>query len=132
MDYPSLDLHLLRVLDAMLDLRSTTQVAEHLGMSQPSVSYGLNRMRELVGDPLFTRVGNTMQPTPRALELASPIQRILDTLEGEVFAPKRFDAALAHRDFTLCMTDIGELHYIPRLMAAAQAVAPGITFRVVP
>lgn len=128
----SLDLQLLRVFEAMLELRSTTQVAERLAMSQPSVSHGLNRLRDMVGDPLFTRVGNGMRPTPRALELASPVRRILETLEREVFTPATFDPASARRDFTLCMTDIGELHYLPRLLEKAQAAAPGITFRVVP
>ena len=128
----SLDLQLLRVFEAMLELRSTTQVAERLAMSQPSVSHGLNRLRTMVGDPLFTRVGNSMRPTPRALELASPVRRILETLAREVFTPTTFDPVRARRDFTLCMTDIGELHYLPRLLEKAQAAAPGITFRVVP
>lgn len=132
MDTGSIDIQLLRVFEAMLLLRNTTKAAEHLGMSQPSVSYGLARLRQVLDDPLFTRIGHSMRPTPRALELAAPIRRILDTLDREVMAPARFDPAQAQREFALCMTDIGELHYIQDLMAAASQTAPGVTFRVVP
>lgn len=47
------------------------RAAERLALSQPAVSTPL-RLRDLLDDPLLVRVGRSMQPTPRALELEAP------------------------------------------------------------
>jgi DNA-binding transcriptional LysR family regulator len=66
MNFQTLDLNLLRVLDAMLRERNTTRVSQRLHMSQPAVSAGLGRLRRALGDPLFVRQGNAMTPTAYA------------------------------------------------------------------
>ena len=63
------DLNLLVYLDALLRERNVTQAANQLNLSQPAMSNGLRRLRELFDDPLLVRTSEGMTPTERALEL---------------------------------------------------------------
>jgi len=46
--------------------RSVTIAASNLHLTQPAVSKQLNRLREVLEDPLFVRTSDGMAPTPRA------------------------------------------------------------------
>ena len=59
----ALDLNLLVPLDALLQERSVTRAAERLGLSQPTVSAALARLRRHFGDELLARVGNAYELT---------------------------------------------------------------------
>lgn len=72
-----IDLGLLASLDALLSTRSVTQAAQRMHLSTPAMSHTLGRIRTMVGDPLLVRAGRQMVPTPRALELAGPVNRLL-------------------------------------------------------
>jgi len=61
-DIRTLDLNLLRVLDALLDERSVTRAAERLGFTQPAVSGMLTRLREGLHDPTFVRTQPGLVP----------------------------------------------------------------------
>lgn len=47
----SVDLNLLKTLDALLDERSVTRAAQRLSLTQPAVSGMLTRLRECFDDP---------------------------------------------------------------------------------
>ncbi len=64
-DLRTLDLNLLKTLDALLDERSVTRAAARLALTQPAVSGMLNRLRDYFDDPLFIRAPHGMVP-PRA------------------------------------------------------------------
>ena len=66
MSFNRLDLNLLHVFDAIFHTRSVTVAASNLHLTQPAVSKQLNRLRELLDDPLFVRTNEGMAPTPRA------------------------------------------------------------------
>ena len=89
MNFTNFDLNLLRVLDALLREQNVSRAAERLALSQPAVSNALNRLRELLGDPLLVRVGRRMQPTPRALALEAPIRSALRRSATASAAPAR-------------------------------------------
>jgi len=128
------DLSQLRILDSLLREGSLTRTAELLGMTQPTVSRSLARLRRHFGDPLLVRAGQRMQPTARALELSGPIAAVLDAarlLEG---GPAAFDAASASRSFGLYMVDGAVVNILPRLLnglAQADGGAPGVQLRSV-
>lgn len=86
-DIRTLDLNLLKTLDALLDERSVTRAAERLSLTQPAVSGMLTRLRECFDDPLFTRSQRGIIPTLRALELAQPVKAILAEV-SELLQPK--------------------------------------------
>jgi DNA-binding transcriptional LysR family regulator len=69
-DIRSLDVGMLRTFDALMRERSVSRAAARLFLSQPAVSASLNRLREVFDDPLFTRTGHGVTPTPRAQALA--------------------------------------------------------------
>src|SRR5436190_15522671 len=113
MDIRRVDLNLLVVLDALLRLRNVSRAAEALDMSQPAVSFALGKLRTQFKDPLFIRAARGMRPTPRAEELAQPLQDVLYRIKTGLLTPPRFDPATSQRTFTFNMADVGELVFLP-------------------
>jgi DNA-binding transcriptional LysR family regulator len=121
------DLNLLPVVLAIAEERSVSRAAERLGWSQPKVSIALNKLRASLGDPLFIRGSHGMEPTPRALSLLAPTKDILLRVKQDVLASVSFDPATTTRKFTFALSDIGEMTFLPRLMAFIQQQAPNAT-----
>lgn len=126
-----LDLNLLIVFQAILRTRSVSRAADTLGLTQPAVSNALARLRQRLDDPLFTRGPQGMAPTPRAQALAGPLQQALALIDGALQPELGFEPATSRRAFTLGMTDIGEIYFLPALVAALAEHAPGVTLRSV-
>lgn len=131
MDLNDFDLNLLIVFNQLLIERSVSKVAENLGLSQPAASNALARLRKLTGDTLFLRTTRGMEPTPFAQQLAEPIAYALGLIHGAVNQRATFDPATAKRAFTVGMTDIGEIYFLPKLMEELARDAPGITMSTV-
>ena len=128
-DVRSLDLNLLKALDALLDERSVTRAAKRLSLTQPAMSGMLNRLRDCFNDPLFTRTQRGIVPTLRALELATPVKTIL-TEVGELLLPRLFDPATAEMTLTIAATDYALRAVIVPFMAVIRQQAPGIRVAV--
>ncbi|WP_425327726.1 LysR family transcriptional regulator [Pseudomonas nitroreducens] len=126
MNMNTFDLNLLRVLDALLRERNVSRAAERLSLSQPAVSNALNRLRELLDDPLLVRVGRAMQPTPRALELEAPIRDALQRIGQSLAGGDTFDPARSRQRFTLALTDYVEALCMPQLLESLGSKAPGM------
>jgi DNA-binding transcriptional LysR family regulator len=124
MELSRLDLNLLVILDALLHESSITRVAERLELSQPTVSAALGRLRTVLNDELFVRTHGSMQPTERAMQLRDPVQRILRIVRHEVLTLTRFDPAQLTGSLTISASDVGELEFMPGLMARIQVQAP--------
>ncbi|UVE17593.1 LysR family transcriptional regulator [Pseudomonas sp. LS44] len=131
MNISTFDLNLLRVLDTLLRERNVSRAAERLALSQPAVSNALNRLRELLDDPLLVRAGRSMQPTPRALSLEAPIRAALAQIEQSLSGAEQFDPARSRQRFSVAMTDYVELLCMPRLLAQLAEEAPGISIALV-
>lgn len=131
MDLKDVDLNLLLVFNRLLAERRVSRVAEALGMTQPGVSNALKRLRILLGDELFVRTARGMEPTPYAMRLSEPIGYALSTIHDSLNEVSRFDPATSQRKFVIGMTDIGEVYFLPQLMAALRDVAPGVTISTV-
>ena len=130
-DLRTLDLNLLKTLDALLDERSVTRAAARLALTQPAVSGMLNRLRDYFEDPLFIRAPHGIVPTTRAEELATPIKRILADI-NVLLQPVAFDPLTANLTFTIATTDYALRAVIVPFIAALKVQAPGIRVRVVP
>jgi len=131
MELARLDLNLLLVFHHLLREKRVSGVAAALGMSQPAVSSALGRLRASLGDELFLRTQRGMVPTPYALQLAEPVALALDGLQQALTVRASFDPASSARRFTLAMTDVGEMYFLPVLMDALSQTAPGVTLDVV-
>lgn len=130
MNISTFDLNLLRVLDALLRECNVSRAAERLSLSQPAVSNALNRLRVLLDDPLLVRVGRSMQPTPRAQDLAGPIRAALQQIEQSLSAGEVFDPARSKQRFSIAVTDYVELICMPRLIEQLSRLAPGIRIEI--
>jgi DNA-binding transcriptional LysR family regulator len=131
MELARLDLNLLLVFHHLLREKRVSAVATVLGMSQPAVSSALGRLRTSLGDALFLRTQGGMVPTPYALQLAEPVATALDGLQQALQVRASFDPATSERRFTLAMTDVGEMYFLPVLMDALAQSAPSVTLKVV-
>lgn len=131
MELKDMDLNLLVVFNQLLTERSVSKVADTLGLSQPAASNALARLRKLTDDPLFLRTTRGMEPTPFAQQLAEPVAMALGMIHSAVNQKTSFEPAKAQRAFTVGMTDIGEIYFLPALMEALARVAPGVTMSTV-
>jgi len=130
-DIRTLDLNLLKTLDALLDERSVTRAAARLSLTQPAVSGMLNRLRDYFDDPLFIRVPHGIVPTTRAETLAAPVKRILADIDV-LLQPTEFDPLSASLTFTVAATDYALRAVMVPFIAALKVRAPAIRVRVVP
>jgi DNA-binding transcriptional LysR family regulator len=131
MDLHDIDLNLLVILDRLRSERRVSKVAETLGLSQPAVSNALARLRRRLGDELFLRTPAGMVPTPYAEQLAEPVGRALALLHGALNERSRFEPAASRRSFTVGMTDIGEIYFLPTLLQRLREQAPHVAFSTV-
>jgi DNA-binding transcriptional LysR family regulator len=131
MNLNALDLNLLVALDALLLEANVSRAAMRIGLSQPAASHALQRLRDIIGDPLLVRVGARMELTPRAQGLRGPLAQTLDQVRG-LFTPDAFDAGRSERHFRLMMPDLAVELLMPPLMEKVTKQAPGVTIDVVP
>ena len=131
MNLNSLDLNLLVALDALLKEANVSRAAMRIGLSQPAASHALQRLREVIGNPLLVRSGARMELTPRAQALRGPLAQALDQVRS-LFLPDDFDAARSERHFRLMMPDLAVELLMPPLMEKITRGAPNVTIDVVP
>ena len=125
------DLNLLSVLDILLEERSVTRSAERLGISAPSVSRVLARLRQATGDPLLVRAGRDIVPTARALELHAEVHRVVEDAAA-LLRPATIDLATLERRFTVRANDGFVGAFAGRLLARLRAGAPLVELRFAP
>lgn len=127
MDLKDIDLNLLVVFNQLLRERRVSAVAATLGLTQPAVSNALKRLRTLLDDELFLRTSRGMEPTALSLQLAEPIAFALGTIQSTLNHSASFDPAASTRQFTLGLSDIGEINFLPKLIDTLSRVGPSIS-----
>ncbi len=116
-------------LHVLLEERQVTRAARRLGITQSSMSHRLAQLRQDFNDPLFVRSGSKLVPTPRALEMATPLKEGLSKLEEAIAGPSDFDPSQASFEIELHAPDL----VIPVVLELSRALveqAPGVTLRV--
>lgn len=131
LDLRKLDLNLLLVFNALYQQRSVTAAAHELALSPSALSHALARLRQALGDELFVRLDNQMQPTLRADQIAAPISAALAQLSAGLSLRQRFDPASSQRNFVISASDYTAFAILPRLISRLQQVAPQITLRII-
>jgi DNA-binding transcriptional LysR family regulator len=127
MDVHAIDLNLLKIFVAVHAEGSVSRAAERVGLTQPSVSHGLARLRVLFRDPLFFRVHGGVAPTPIAQRIAPAIAEALRGVQNVLDGVVGFDPAIAERRFRIHMSDLGEMVFLPPLMRAIRERAPHVS-----
>jgi DNA-binding transcriptional LysR family regulator len=131
MELHEVDLNLLVVFNRLLVERRVSKVADSLGVSQPAVSNSLAKLRRLFGDELFLRTPKGMEPTPFADQLAESVGHALAMIHSGINQRTSFEPARAERGFTIGMTDVGEIYFLPPLIDRVRREAPRVTLSTV-
>lgn len=130
MNLYKIDLNLLIYLDVLLREQNVTKAAQQLGISQPAMSNGLKRLRELFDDPLLIRTSAGMTPTERALELEPQIRDVLTNIEKFVQPKADFDPISSNRTFRIMASDYAEFTLLPGIVDHLREYAPNITLDI--
>jgi DNA-binding transcriptional LysR family regulator len=124
-----LDLNLLVSLQALLEEKSVTRAAERLFITQPAMSRVLQRLRHQLDDPLFTRTGNELVPTPKARDLQAKLPRLLDNIL-ELVSEGDFDPATYEGEITIAVPEFVAISLISELTKLVIEQAPGVILSI--
>ena len=124
-----LDLNLLLMMDAMLREKNVSKAAQALGITQSAMSHALNRLRTYFDDPLFIKTGRLMTPTSKAESLREAVVEVMGTVRQRIQSAVIFNPAAAQREFTICLTDMGELVFMPLMLSLLRKFAPQCSLR---
>jgi len=124
-----IDLNLFRVFDTMMLHRSVRKASLILSVTPSAVSHALSRLRQSIGDELFIPSESGMQPTQRALELASPVREGLQKLELALTGKESVPAE-ALRTFHIGATDYACTVILPPLVKRLAKRAANVDLRV--
>ncbi len=128
MRYQNLDLNLLVALDLLLNKRSVSAAAADMRITQSAMSNALARLRDYFGDELLVKVGRRLEPTPRALALASPVREVLTRVDWAIAAEREFAPGQSDRQFNLLVSDYTLATLAPEILKLSAAVAPRVRF----
>jgi DNA-binding transcriptional LysR family regulator len=128
----SLGFRHLRALSLLLDVGNLTHVAEILETNQPTVSKALRKLRAHFGDPLFVRVGSSMHPTPRALEIADPVRKMLSLAEDLGRSKWTFDPGTSSREFKVLVSEVGMIVHVLPLTQELERAGRSLRLKAVP
>ncbi len=125
----SLDLNLLVVFDALVEERGVRRAGERIGLSQSATSHALDRLRKLLGDEILVRTTSGMEPTPRALALASPLRLALQDIQTAL-TPEHFVPGQAQGDVNISVETHETIVALPQLVDEVRAEAPLLVINV--
>jgi DNA-binding transcriptional LysR family regulator len=124
MNWRTLDLNLLVVLDAVAQEGTVTRAAAKLNMTQPAISHALARLRHALQDKLFVRTPDGMEMTPFAGQIVGPVRAALESLRSALDGAASFDPATAEDRFTIAMDNRSVAALAAPLAAAVGVQAP--------
>jgi DNA-binding transcriptional LysR family regulator len=121
-----LDLQQLSCYVALIKHQNVSKAANDLGLSQPTVSLALKKLREVFNDPLLIRSNGRMSPTCRALALEIEIQEILRKVDALHKSEASFDPLKSSARFSIMCPEFVEYHLAPRIAARLESEAPHV------
>lgn len=120
------NLNLMRSLQVLLEERHVSHAADKLNITQSAASRHLSQLRELFNDPLLIRDGNTLVPTPKALQLQEKLVDwfvgLDDLLIDETFEPTRW-----REEFVMSSSDYVAQYILPDIIDVFAEQAPNAT-----
>lgn len=123
-NWKGIDLNLLVAFQALYQTNSVSLAAEQCFVSQSAMSHTLQRMRALFADPLFERVGATMQPTRHAQDIAPVIDKLLGSIKNDLLVKKHFVPKSYTGVWKIGLTDYAEQLFAPALYDAIKHQSP--------
>ena len=125
-----IDLSLIKVFIIIYETKNISHAAERLNLSQPSVTYNLNRLRKFLNDPLFERDKFGVKPTKLAQSLYPNFRQSVSDIEKAITASQVFNPQTSQRVFRLGLSDLGEICLLPSLIQFLAKEAPFIKIEI--
>jgi DNA-binding transcriptional LysR family regulator len=125
----TLDLHKLRIFATIAHYMSFTRAADHLHMTQPTVSQQLAMLEMQFGTLLIERDTRRLRLTPAGEALLPHAEKLL-TLSQEAFEAAREAAGLADRTLRLGVGHTLAIYLLPRLLSRYQIQYPNHRVRI--
>ncbi|WP_427979463.1 LysR family transcriptional regulator, partial [Agarivorans sp.] len=107
------------------------RAAERLNLSQSAMSRVLGRLRDLLADPLFTRQGQQLIPTEKALAMNRALGEPLESLR-QLLSPSDFDPKSCEQTFAIATTDYAMQTILPFALPRIYQEAPNVAFDFLP
>ena len=128
-DWTHLDARLLQLFVVVMEAGSITAAAERLGVTQSAVSHLLDKLRAIMGDPLFVKHGRGIAPTAHAQALLEPARDLLRRLQqlphSAGFEPAQWQAEIA-----IAANDFQRDLLLPALVARLRETASGVRLHI--
>lgn len=124
------DFRTLHLLARVHSLRSFTHAADELGLAQSAVSYAIDKLRGVFRDPLFIRQGRSIRPTARCDAIVEDTRHLIASYR-QMTQPPAFDPATASGRFSIACNYYERVLWVPAIVHALRARAPGITLDIV-
>ncbi|WP_299270222.1 LysR family transcriptional regulator [uncultured Psychrosphaera sp.] len=131
MNISKIDLNLLVYLDVLLREKNVTRSADQLSITQPAMSNGLKRLRDLFSDPILVRTSEGMMPTARALQLQPVVRDVLSKLEATIQPETEFEPLSSSRTFRIMASDYAETTLLAKVLGELRTKAPSVTLDIV-
>lgn len=125
-DLRKVDVNLIVVLDAILTEKNLTRAGEMVGMTQPSVSGALTRLRRQLDDQLLIRSGRGFELTPRGEELAPLVREAVNEVSRLLELTPTFDHHTSSRTFLISASDYLLSQMTGPLLRLLAADAPSV------
>ena len=66
-----------------------------------------------------------------ATQLAEPVRRALEIVRSQVLRQSQFDPLRSTRTFTISMSGVAGMHFLPRILDFLAREAPGVNLKTV-
>ena len=129
-----IDANMIIVLDALLTHRNLTRAGEAIGMTQPSMSTALARLRRQLHDEILVRAGRGFDLTAKAQELQPQVTAALSEIAATYAVRGSFDPTTSVRRFLVSASDYAcaELGAPIGLLLSAEAPQMSVEFDALP
>jgi DNA-binding transcriptional LysR family regulator len=128
-DTLAIDFAALHMLRLVYNLQSFSKAAEALEVNQSTVSYTINRLREIFRDPLFVRQGGGIVPTRRCLEIVPRVGQMLDEFEA-LAAPSQFVPSQATGAVAISCNHYERHLILPPFIRGMRKLAPHVVVEI--
>ncbi|MEL7117525.1 MAG: LysR family transcriptional regulator [Pseudomonadota bacterium] len=125
-----LDVTLLLIFLGILRHGKASAVAKELGLTAPSISHALARLRDIFDDPLFLRRPHGLEPTAFARAIEPDIHRAVDALQASLAGPDAFDPATSAAHLRLSARDSEVAATLPDALCHMFERAPHLSLTV--
>jgi DNA-binding transcriptional LysR family regulator len=129
-NYLEIDGRLLHLFLIVFEEQSVTRASERLNLTQSAVSHGLERLRGIIGDPLFVRSGRGITATYVAEQMVDDVRSLLRDMQS-LSEPRGFKLEAVTGRFVIAANDMLWSLLLSDLFLAIRRLAPNLDLRLV-